>query len=162
MITTHCPDQRRIKALDSSSLGDSKQWKDYDSFSQIKTILLHKKGKEATKVLMFLWWLTCLTTVYPKPKCFHILGALICWVLDTCFGEGNGNPLQCSCLENPMDGGAWWAAVYGVAQSRTQLKRLSSSSSRHMLTLAIEYFNTGPTAQILNFGASLTPSLIRS
>ena len=43
------------------------------------------------------------------------------------FGEGNGNPLQCSCLENPRDGGAWWAAVYGVAQSRTQLKRLSSS-----------------------------------
>ena len=37
-------------------------------------------------------------------------------------GEGNGNPLQCSCLENPRDGGAWWAAVYGVAQSRTQLK----------------------------------------
>ena len=37
------------------------------------------------------------------------------------FGEGNGNPLQCSCLENPMDRGAWWAAVYGVAQSRTQL-----------------------------------------
>ena len=44
-------------------------------------------------------------------------------------GEGNGNPLQCSCLENPRDGGAWWAAVYGVAQSRTQLKGLSSSSS---------------------------------
>ena len=44
-------------------------------------------------------------------------------------GEGNGNPLQCSCLENPRDGGAWWAAFYGVTQSRTQLKRLSSSSS---------------------------------
>ena len=44
--------------------------------------------------------------------------------------EGNGNPLQYSCLENPRDGGAWWAAVYGVAQSRTQLMRLSSSSSR--------------------------------
>ena len=43
--------------------------------------------------------------------------------------EGNGTPLQYSCLENPMDGGAWWAAVYGVAQSRTRLKRLSSSSS---------------------------------
>ena len=42
--------------------------------------------------------------------------------------EGNGNPLQCSCLENPRDGGAWWAAVYGVTQSRTRLKRLSSSS----------------------------------
>jgi len=37
-------------------------------------------------------------------------------------GEGNGNPLQCSCLENPRDSGAWWAAVYGVAQSRTRLK----------------------------------------
>ena len=45
-----------------------------------------------------------------------------------CIGEGNGNPLQCSCLENPRDGGAWWAAVYGVAQSLTRLKRLSSSS----------------------------------
>ena len=47
----------------------------------------------------------------------------------SCIGEGNGNPLQCSCLENPRDGGAWWAAVYGVAQSWTGLKRLSSSSS---------------------------------
>ena len=46
----------------------------------------------------------------------------------SCVGEGNGTPLQCSCLENPRDGGAWWAAVYGVAQSRTRLKRLSSSS----------------------------------
>ena len=46
----------------------------------------------------------------------------------SCTGEGNGNPLQCSCLENPKDGGAWWAAVYGVAQSRPRLKRLSSSS----------------------------------
>ena len=47
----------------------------------------------------------------------------------SCIGEGNGNPFQCSCLENPRDGGAWWAAVCGVAQSRTRLKRLSSSSS---------------------------------
>ena len=46
-----------------------------------------------------------------------------------CIGEGNGNPLQCSCLENPRDGGAWWAAISGVAQSRTRLKRPSSSSS---------------------------------
>ena len=51
----------------------------------------------------------------------------------SCIGEGNGNPLQCSCLENPRDGGAWWAAVYGVAQRRTQLKQLSSSSSMHIL-----------------------------
>ena len=45
----------------------------------------------------------------------------------SCIGEGNGNPLQCSCLANPRDGGAWWAAICGVAQSRTRLKRLSSS-----------------------------------
>ena len=62
------------------------------------------------------------------------------WELDTtkrlhfhfslsCIGEGNGNPLQCSCLENSRDGASWWAAVYGVAQSWTRLKRLSSSSS---------------------------------
>ena len=59
---------------------------------------------------------------YIKLACFKIgsMGIL---------GEGNGNPLQCSCLESPRDGGAWWAAVYEVAQSRTQLKRLSSSSS---------------------------------
>ena len=47
----------------------------------------------------------------------------------SCIGEGNGNPLQCSCLENPRDSGAWWAAIYGVAQSWTRLKWLSSSSS---------------------------------
>ena len=48
----------------------------------------------------------------------------------SCIGEGDGSPLQCSCLENPRDRGAWWAAISGVAQSWTQLKRLSSSSSR--------------------------------
>ena len=46
----------------------------------------------------------------------------------SCIGEGNGNPLQCSCLENPRDGGAWWVAIYGVTQSRTRLKQRSSSS----------------------------------
>ena len=58
----------------------------------------------------------------------------------SCAGEGNGNPLQCSCLENPRDGGAWWAAVYGVAQSRTRLKRLSSSSSSST-RLTVIYLN---------------------
>ena len=56
-------------------------------------------------------------------ECLHFHFSL------SCIGEGNGNPLQCSCLENPRDGGAWWAAIYGVTQSRTRLKRLSSSSS---------------------------------
>ena len=52
----------------------------------------------------------------------------------SCIGEGNGTTLQCSCLENPRDGGAWWAAIYGVAQSQTRLKRLSRSSSRDRKT----------------------------
>ena len=51
----------------------------------------------------------------------------------SCIGEGNGNPLQCSCLENSRDGGAWWAAIYGVAQSRTRLKWVNSSSSSNIL-----------------------------
>ena len=55
----------------------------------------------------------------------------------SCIGEGNGNLLQCSCLENPRDGGAWWAAVYGVAQSQTRLKRLSRSSSSSMFLLCL-------------------------
>ena len=55
-------------------------------------------------------------------------------------GEGNGNPLQYSCLENPRDGGAWWAAIYEVAQSRTLLKRLSSSS-RVKLQNSFNIFN---------------------
>ena len=54
----------------------------------------------------------------------------------SCIEEGNGNPLQCSCLENPRNGGAWWAAIYGVAQSRTRLKRLSSSRT------TFNYFQT--------------------
>ena len=60
----------------------------------------------------------------------HHLSKFHIYVLVYCIGgEGNGTPLQYSCLENPTDGGAWWAAVYGVAQSRTRLKWLSSSSS---------------------------------
>ena len=66
----------------------------------------------------------------------------------SCIGEGNGNPLQHSCLENPRDGGAWWAAVYGVAQSWTRLKRLSSSSSRS-ITHAINTEAGKTTAVIL-------------
>ena len=60
-----------------------------------------------------------------KTEQLHFLFSL------SCIGEGNGNPLQCSCLENPREGGAWWAAVCGVAQSRTRLKRLSSSSIQY-------------------------------
>ena len=53
----------------------------------------------------------------------------------SCTGEGNGNPLQYSCLENPRDGGAWWAAVYGVAQSRTWLKQLSKKYKVYVVSI---------------------------
>ena len=57
----------------------------------------------------------------------------------SCIGERNGNPLQCSCLENPRDGGAWWAAVYGVMQSWTQLKRLSSNLAAAMKIMVTSF-----------------------
>ena len=71
-----------------------------------------------------------------EPGGLQSMGSRRVWATSLslfCIGEGNGNPLQCSCLENPRDGGAWWAAVYGVAESRRGLKRLSSSSSRASL-----------------------------
>ena len=58
----------------------------------------------------------------------------------SCTGEGNGNPLQCSCLENPRDGGAWWAAVSGVAQSQTRLKQLSSSRPYQKKSVTVNIF----------------------
>ena len=57
-----------------------------------------------------------------------------------CIGEGNGNQLQCFCLENLRDGGAWWAAIHRIAQSRTRLKRFSHSSSRKTFTLEFSFF----------------------
>ena len=51
----------------------------------------------------------------------------------SCTGEGNGNPLQCSCLENPRDQGAWWAAIYGVAQSQTRLSNLAAGSAEYIM-----------------------------
>ena len=77
----------------------------------------------------------------------------------SCIGEGNGNPLQCSCLENPRDRGAWWAAVYGVAQSWTRLKQLnssssSSSSSRHIF--AIEFYSFIKNEEMLPFTETQT------
>ena len=83
-------------------------------------------------VAEFIFWGSKITA---DGDCNHeikrhlLLGRKFMTNLDRIFGEGNGNPLQSSCMENPRDGGAWWAAVYGVAQSWTRLMRLSSSSS---------------------------------
>ena len=76
--------------------------------------------------------------------------------LDSIFGDGKGNPLQCSCLESPRDRGAWWAALYGVAQSRMWLKWLSnsSSSSRQHIVKQRHYFvNKGPSSQGYGFSS---------
>ena len=68
----------------------------------------------------------------------------------SCIEEGNGNPLQCSCLENPRDDGAWWAAVYGVAESRTRLKR-RSSTHMHTYEYALISVFVQPSFQLLFF-----------
>ena len=60
---------------------------------------------------------------------------------------GNGNPLQCSCLEIPMERGAWWEAIYGVSHSRARLKRLSSSSRQHIKKQRHYFANKGPSGQ---------------
>ena len=80
-------------------------------------------------------------TVAPVP---NIANFAFTWLFPETHlpGEGNGNPLQCSCLENPRDRGVWWAAVYGVAQSQTRLKRLSSSSSYPQFTYKTIKINT--------------------
>ena len=75
----------------------------------------------------------------------------------SCVGEGNGNPLQCSCLENPRVGGAWWAAVYGVAQSQTRLKRLSSSSL--LTSITHTHTHTQPYCISLKFLSDHMPIL---
>ena len=76
----------------------------------------------------------------------------------SCIGEGNGNPLQYSCLENPRDGGAWWAAVYGVAQSQTRLKRLSSSRSYYS-SPSRKYHEMGNREHVYYSQASNLPSV---
>ena len=78
----------------------------------------------------------------------------------SCIGEGNGNPLQCSCLENPRDGGAWWAAIYGIVQSRTRLKWLSSSSSSRVYKLdyTLLYQHPPMTPNFPPMAATLSPS----
>ena len=81
-----------------------------------------------------------------KIQCCHIPFPILNQSIIPCpvlTGEGNGNPLHCSCLENSRDREAWWAAVYGVTQSRTQLKQLSSSSSSSLFYLLLLDLHTG-------------------
>ena len=80
----------------------------------------------------------------------------------SCIGEGNGNPLQCFCLENPRDGVAWWAAVYGVTQSQTQLKWLSSSMIKIFKKVNISWASqTMLRTQIGNFSSTAHTYLVK-
>ena len=77
-----------------------------------KPLPLQNTTRGITINILLIQWITVTDTTERLPFHFSL----------SCIGGGNGNPLQCSCLENPRDGGAWWAAVYGVTQSRTRLK----------------------------------------
>ena len=96
------------------------------AFSPITSWQIDGETMETVTTFMFL-----VSKIIADGNCSHeikrclLLGRKNMTNLDSIVGEGNGNPLQYSCLENPVDRGAWWAAVHGVAQSRTQLKRLS-------------------------------------
>ena len=100
--------------------------------------LCHTAESHWLSVLIYMCYCYSLNlshSLLPPEKAMTPHSSTLAWKIPwteeplSCTGEGNGNPLQCSCLENPRDGGAWWAAVYGVTQSQTRLKWLSSSSS---------------------------------
>ena len=89
------------------------------------------------------WWATVYGVAQSQTRLKQLTSSSSMLTLCLIFwGSGNGSPLQCSCLENPRDGGAWWAAVYRVAQSWTRLKWLSNSSSRSKVTRAPFYIPT--------------------
>ena len=132
---TYIQDKKHQLELDMEQRRDSKLGKEY-----IKAVYCHPAYLTYMEKAMALHSSTLL------PGKSHGRGSVAgfspwgCYESDTtewlhfhfspsCIGEGNGNPLLCSCLENPRDRGAWWSAVYGIAHSRTRLKRLSSSSS---------------------------------
>ena len=95
--------------------------------------------------------------------CLDCIVCFICVLCELFVGEGNDTPLKYSCLENPMDGGVWWAAVHGVAKSQTGLKRLSSSSSMSCLyILEINHLSMALFANIFSHsvGCLFTLSLI--
>ena len=96
-------------------------WLDLSSLVAVMSSIF----SQASGPFVYSLWRSVYSNILPILKI-----RLICLLLLSCsIGEGNGNPLQCSCLENPRNGGAWWATLYGVAQSQTRLKRLSSSRS---------------------------------
>ena len=91
------------------------------------------QGSNPHLLLLLYWQVDSLPLSYLGSLCISIANPNF-------FGEGNGTPLRYSCLENPMDGGSWWAAVCGVTQSRTRLKQLSSSSNPNFFKLVLTWY----------------------
>ena len=114
------------------SLGEGKDYPfQYSGLENSMDCIVHGVAKSRTQLSDFHFFLTRWTFVGKVMSLFfNMLSRLVIHFSLSCIGEGNGYLLQCSCLENPRDRGAWWAAIYGVTQSQTQLKRLSSSSSK--------------------------------
>ena len=129
----------RIRSLEVFSLSLTKVWKRRRQWHPTPVLLPRKSHGWRSLVGCSPWGHYELDTT--ERLHFHFLLS--------CIGEGNGNPLQCSCLENPRDGGAWWAAVYGVAQNWTRLKRLSSSSSKALLKRIIIFLDQGEFSHLL-------------
>ena len=96
------------------------------------------------------WWAAVYRVTHSWTQLKHLS-------MHACIGEGNGNPLQCSCLENPRDGGAWWAAVYGVTQNWTRLMRLSSSS-RQLTIMSLINCKKKIKKEFLSFHALIFPN----
>ena len=124
-ITSWEIDGETMETVTDFILGGSKITANGDCSHEIKRhLLLGRKNMTNLDSTLKSKDITLLTNVHlDMTERLHFHFSL------SCIGEGNGNPLQCSCLKNPRDGGAWWTAIYGVAQSQTRLKRLSSSSS---------------------------------
>ena len=121
-------------------------------------------GETVETVSDFIFWGSKITA---DGDCSHkikrrlLSGRKVMTNLGSIFGEGNGNPLQYSCLENPMDGGAWWAAVHGVARSRTRLSdftftfhyhALEKEMATHSSVLAWRIPGTGEPGGLLSMG----------
>ena len=140
----------------------SPTWKSYCSRVFISQSPAHSEKTMATHSSTLAWKIPW-TEEPGRLQSMGLLGVGHYWATSlslSCIGEGNGNPLQCSCLENPRDRGAWWAAIYGVTQSWTRLKRLSSSSSSSSSLLLLEVWVRGCNFPLCNqvFGLSTDES----
>ena len=129
---------KRIYNLNASTFCHQDGWGPIvgQVWQELGPIINHTEDKQTSRAFLLPgWWVyykglhLCVPAyTHQISKCWNYVNKPTHVFVIPFIGEGNGNPLQCSCLENPRDGGAWWAAFYGVAQSQTRLKQLSSSS----------------------------------